>query len=271
MSLSCRQKLVQLARKYDALIITDDVYDFLQWPTSSVSSASSSSKALLPRLVDVDRAMEPVPDADSFGNAMSNGSFSKIAGPGVRTGWADATPKFTYGLSQCGSSRSGGAPSQLTATIICELLKSGDLESHIEKALIPAYKRRYEIMMKALKQFLLPLGVQIGQVSFGDKEIFGGYFIWIELPKTVNAEAVSSTAKQRENLIVAPGRLFEVRNDPSIKFENSLRLCFSWEDEADLEDGIERLARIIKVVQEGSSMASIHAGKEIKTDLGEFR
>lgn len=112
MSLSNRQRLVQIARKYDALIITDDVYDFLQFPTSSAISASSLNKALLPRLVDVDRTMDPVPPADSFGNAMSNGSFSKIAGPGVRTGWAEATPKFTYGLSQCGSSRSGGAPSQ---------------------------------------------------------------------------------------------------------------------------------------------------------------
>jgi DNA-binding transcriptional MocR family regulator len=271
MSLSCRQKLVQLARKYDALIITDDVYDFLQWPTSSISSASSSSKALLPRLVDVDRSMEPVPGADSFGNAMSNGSFSKIAGPGVRTGWADATPKFAYGLSQCGSSRSGGAPSQLAAAMICELLKSGDLESHIKKALIPAYKRRYEIMMNTLQQFLIPLGVRIGEVSFGEKEIFGGYFIWIELPKTVDAEVVSSTAKERENLIVAPGRMFEVRNDASVKFENSLRLCFAWEEEADLEDGIERLAKVIKGVQEGKSIPPKHAGKETKNDLGEFR
>lgn len=112
MSLSNRQKLVQIARKYDALIITDDVYDFLQFPTSLATSASSLNKALLPRLVDIDRTLDPVPPADSFGNAMSNGSFSKIAGPGVRTGWAEATPKFTYGLSQCGSSRSGGAPSQ---------------------------------------------------------------------------------------------------------------------------------------------------------------
>lgn len=113
MSLSNRQKLVQLARKYDALLISDDVYDMIKFTTSSSTPASSElDKALLPRLVDIDRNMEPKPPADSFGNAMSNCSFSKIAGPGVRTGWAEATPKFTYGLSQCGSSRSGGAPSQ---------------------------------------------------------------------------------------------------------------------------------------------------------------
>lgn len=155
--------------------------------------------------------------------------------------------------------------------MITELLKSGDLESHIEKVLIPAYKRRFEIMMKGIRQFLVPHGVSVGEVSFGEKEIFGGYFIWIELPKTLSAEVVSSTAKERENLIVAPGRLFEVSNDPSVKFENSLRLCFSWEEEVDLEDGIERLAKVIKEVGVGKSVPAKHAGKEIKNDLGEFR
>ncbi|TVY84628.1 Uncharacterized protein LSUE1_G002393, partial [Lachnellula suecica] len=270
MSLSCRQKLVQLARKYDALIITDDVYDFLQWPTSSVKS-SSFGKALLPRLVDIDRTMDPVPGADSFGNAMSNGSFSKIAGPGVRTGWTDATPKFTYGLSQCGSSRSGGAPSQLTATMICELLKSGDLESHIEKTLIPAYKARYQTMMKAIEKFLIPLGVRVGEVSFGEKEIFGGYFIWIEMPEGVKARMVSSMAREREDLIVAPGKLFEVSNDPSVQFEGSLRLCFAWEDLSDLEEGVGRLAKVIQEVKTFNSTRSEPAGEDIKNDLGEFR
>lgn len=85
------------------------------------------------------------------------------------------------------------------------------------------------------------------------------------------AEIVYSTAKDREILIVAPGRLFKVASDRSVKFENSLRLCFAWEEEADLEDGIGRLAKSIKGVQKGISTASPHAGKDIKNDLGEFK
>ncbi|KAK1020187.1 Valine--pyruvate aminotransferase [Friedmanniomyces endolithicus] len=59
--------------------------------------------AHLPRLVDVDRDLEggaDRPDADGFGNVCSNGTFSKIAGPGVRVGWVEGTDKFTYGVSQ---------------------------------------------------------------------------------------------------------------------------------------------------------------------------
>lgn len=103
MSLRRRQELVRLAREYDALIITDDVYDFLQWPSSLSSQTMSLEKATMPRIVDIDRYLDGGTErqgANGFGNAVSNGSFSKIFGPGVRTGWAESTTKLAYGLSQ---------------------------------------------------------------------------------------------------------------------------------------------------------------------------
>lgn len=103
MSLTRRQELVRIARKYDALIITDDVYDQLQWPASLGSPGRSLETAALPRVVDVDRQLDGGAEragSDGFGNAVSNGSFSKIVGPGCRTGWAEGTKRFAYGLSQ---------------------------------------------------------------------------------------------------------------------------------------------------------------------------
>ena len=102
MSLKRRQQLVMVAREYDALIITDDVYDQLMWPASPTAPARLD-QAIEPRVVDVDRFLNggaERPEADGFGNCVSNGSFSKIAGPGCRTGWAEGTTKFAYGLSQ---------------------------------------------------------------------------------------------------------------------------------------------------------------------------
>lgn len=103
MSLLRRQELIRLAREYDACIICDDVYDQLQWPADKDSDQSSIEHAQIPRLVDVDRIMTGGSErdgADGFGNVVSNGTFSKIAGPGCRTGWAESTVKFAYGLSQ---------------------------------------------------------------------------------------------------------------------------------------------------------------------------
>ena len=107
MTLDHREQLVRIAREYDALIVSDDVYDFLQWnadPSAAEQANIAVSKtAHLPRLVDVDRDLDSGAhrqDADDFGNACSNGSFSKLIGPGVRVGWTEGTEKFAYGVSQ---------------------------------------------------------------------------------------------------------------------------------------------------------------------------
>ncbi|KAI9814259.1 MAG: hypothetical protein M1827_003425 [Pycnora praestabilis] len=252
MTMRRRQELIRIAREYDALVITDDVYDFLQWPTATTSQQLSLDKAVLPRLVDVDRQLDGGPKMaklDGFGNAISNGSFSKIVGPGCRTGWAEGTEKFVHGLSQTirGSSRSGGAPSQLTATFITELLRTGNLQDHILRTLQPTYARRYRKMILAIDEHLVPLGVMISQSG---REVVGGYFIWFSLPKPLRAEEVAATAKDTENLIISPGPAFRV---DKAMFESEIRVCFSWEKEEKLSEGIQRLANVIRNLLDSGS------------------
>lgn len=103
MSLQRREQLVRVARDHNALIVTDDVYDPLQWPVAQGSVHTVLEHALVPRIVDIDRYFEGGSErsgADGFGNCVSNGSFSKLVGPGCRTGWIEATEKFASGLSQ---------------------------------------------------------------------------------------------------------------------------------------------------------------------------
>lgn len=92
MSLESRRRLVRLARKHDALLISDDVYDMLRWPAREDGGSEAVAVVPPPRLVDVDRELE---SATTFGNAVSNGSFSKIVAPGMRLGWIEASPAFT--------------------------------------------------------------------------------------------------------------------------------------------------------------------------------
>lgn len=106
-SVKRREALIQLAREKDALIITDDCYDFLFWASTPQNSGYKANGnhiggnrcPLLPsRLVDIDDAL---PGGDrGWGNTVSNGSFSKIMGPGMRCGWAEATPSFITKLNQ---------------------------------------------------------------------------------------------------------------------------------------------------------------------------
>ncbi|KAK4691474.1 hypothetical protein P7C71_g5532, partial [Lecanoromycetidae sp. Uapishka_2] len=250
MSLLRRQELVRLAREFDACIICDDVYDQLQWPADKNSTQSSIEHAELPRLVDIDGIMagrSGREGADNFGNVVSNGTFSKIAGPGCRTGWAEGTAKFAYGLSQVGSSRSGGSPSQLTSAFMSNLLESGDLQRHIFQTLQPTYARRYRNMADAIEEYLVPLGVTTPQPN---RKIIGGYFIWITLPAPLQAEEAASLAKRDENLVVAPGHIFAVPGDEkAVNLDRQVRLCFSWEDEDKLADGVRRLGQVIANMQ----------------------
>ncbi|KAI4112157.1 MAG: hypothetical protein LQ339_000165 [Xanthoria mediterranea] len=253
MTLRRRQELVQIARQYDALVITDDVYDQLQWLSKHIAKPStyddpspSLRQALLPRLVDIDRWFQGGAErhgADGFGNVVSNGSFSKLAAPGVRCGWAEGSESFILGLSKCGSSASGGAPSQMTSTFMAQLLSSGELEKHIYTTLQPAYARRYNSMISAIERYLLPLEVTLPQ---SDRDVVGGYFLWLKLPKPLVAEAVAQRAEAEENLIIGQGPLFAVYGDERKDLERQVRICFSWEAEENLSEGIQRLATVIR-------------------------
>ncbi|KAI8946028.1 pyridoxal phosphate-dependent transferase [Xylaria longipes] len=317
MTLARREALVDLARRRDALVICDDVYDMLQWRVESPPSTSSSSpslqdynlhKALLPRVVDIDIARGRSPHdspGKQFGHVVSNGSFSKLVAPGTRTGWTYSTPDFALGNSQTGSTRSGGAASQLAATIVCELLllrgaaEGGDsgerkddddemeedgggecqLDTHIRGILLPSYARRHALLMRAVRTELVPLGVRVHEGSLrGHDGVYGGYFVWMTLPTpptaantSTTATTATATATEREGrvwpmaraiadrcradeaLLIGNGELFAVHGDEdAARFDNTIRLCFAWEGEDDLVEGVERLGRVIrKMLDEG--------------------
>ncbi|KAI1158372.1 pyridoxal phosphate-dependent transferase [Nemania serpens] len=350
MTLARRKALVALARRRDALVVCDDVYDMLQWGVESLSSSSSSSssstpsqtsrsksspadnrklqRALLPRVVDLDLAAGRSPHdppGKRFGHVVSNGSFSKLVAPGTRTGWTYSAADFALGASQTGSTRSGGAASQLAATIICQLLlrpssslgsrpaPSGggdekrvrgsgekevgekergeeeeeeeecELDRHIRHTLLPSYALRHALLMRAIRAELLPLGIRVREDSLcGRQGVYGGYFVWMTLPggpkaaKTSSsvipspsshtvegegkakrqwptAQAIAARCLADEDLLIGNGELFAVHGDEdAARFDDAIRLCFAWEDEANLGEGVERLGRVVRrMLEEG--------------------
>ena len=263
MPLSRRKELVSLARRYDALVISDDVYDFLQWPASGAlwKTTPSTHMPLLPRLSDIDDELHKTTSTDTngqdFGNTVSNGSFSKLVGPGIRTGWIDAKPAFALGLSKTGSSRSGGAPSQIGAAIMHEMLASGDLYRHIDTVSNPTLQRRHRLIQEAIETHLQPLGLTVVSENLRGSGVYGGYFVWLTLPKGINCDDLAVAAKEA-NLIIGAGSLCRVRafssapnttrasNDACIEFNDKIRLSFSWEPEDMIVEGVQRLAEVIR-------------------------
>jgi DNA-binding transcriptional MocR family regulator len=261
MSLRRREELVRLARDYDMLISCDDVYDMLQWPADSSKSVSvkgvaTMETAHLPRLVDVDRELDDGAErkgADGFGNVVSNGTFSKIGGPGMRTGWAEGTAKFAYGLGQAGVQRSGGAPSQLTSTYVTRLLTTGQLQNHLQTVLRPAYASRYQAMMTAIEAHLLPLGFTIPQPN---RDVVGGYFLWLGLPEDMQATDLTAKCQEDQNLIISPGPLFQVPGDDAVVCSGNVRLCFAWEDKDKLVEGVRRIGEAARMLSKRGERTS---------------
>ncbi|OQO05759.1 hypothetical protein B0A48_09853 [Cryoendolithus antarcticus] len=276
MGMECRRDLVKLARKVDALVVADDVYDFLQWPADTEKSAQKGvlRTTHFPRLVDVDRSLAGGAErdgADGFGNTCSNGSFSKIAGPGIRCGWVEGTKKFAFGVSQAGTTRSGGAPSQLTSTYVTHLVETGQLRDNIQNVLCPAYASRYAGIMRAINAHLLPLRFTIPQ---SDRDVVGGYFVWLGLPAGLMAVDLARICKTEENVIVAAGEMFEVPGDQELTFPANIRLCFAWEDEKLLIEGIQRIgkvaAKLLSETQIGNGDYVMVEGRE-SADMDTFR
>lgn len=229
--LAQRHRLVALARRFDALIISDDIYDHLP---------CSPDAAPLPRLVDIDRA---TPGQTAFGHTLSNGSFSKMIGPGVRTGWISATPALAHALANAGASVAGGCPSQLGSAVVAEFMASGRLDSHVRDVLLPAYARRRALMDGAIRDLLCPLGARVVEDWEGRE---GGFYIWLRLPGFLDGGLVAARCSESEALSVWPGNAFEVAGDVRGELGPYLRLCYSWEDEDNIREGIGRLARVVQ-------------------------
>ena len=103
-------------------------------------------------------------------------------------------------------------------------------------------------MLEVIQEELLPLGVTMPQT---DRNVAGGYFIWLTLPHGLSAEALAKRTQIEENLVIAPGPLFKIQGDDANKgmgFESDLRLCFSYLEESLVTEGVHRLAKVLRKV-----------------------
>jgi DNA-binding transcriptional MocR family regulator len=136
------------------------------------------------------------------------------------------------------------------------MLATSNLKQHVFNVLQPAYHRRFHKMLQVIQQELLPLGVTMPQT---DRNVAGGYFIWLTLPPGLSAEALAKRTLSEESLVIAPGPLFKVQDDNAGKgmsFESDFRLCFSYLEEDLVVEGVLRLAKVLRNIlqEDGAQM-----------------
>ena len=152
-----------------------------------------------------------------------------------------------------GVTSSGGGPSHLTSTFMENMISTGALGKHIAEKLIPTYSSRYHSMMAAIRSQLFPLGMR---VTTGDNaDSVGGFFTSLSIPDHLPPTSVlASSALQDHQLKFAYGEMFEVVGDKGSKeraeapggFGHTLRLCWAWHTEKEIEDGVSRLGNALR-------------------------
>lgn len=147
------------------------------------------------------------------------------------------------------------------------MLVSGILEDHVQNTLIPIYRRRYNILVDAIKTHLYPLGVKIStglpyetyaKDNNGNRvltKLAGGFFMYIDYPDTKTFPAAADIVKiggEEYGLNIAPGQIFVVQGDSESMnradsgWNRGTRLCWAWNEEDEIVESIKRLSKAIQ-------------------------
>lgn len=210
LSLARRKKLLELAQRYNVLIIEDDAYGSLNYEAEE-----------LPSLFQM----------DSSGYVIYLKTFSKTICSGIRLGFMLAHKRM---IAQCCMLRQNVDihPNNISQHLVHEFIKSGEYEKHL-KYINAVYQKRRDVMHQALSKHA-PKEVEWVKPQ-------GGYYFWCKLPRQVNtSELFVLCAKQ--GVVFMPGVPFFLEGNG----EHYMRLNFTTSKESEIEDGIAVICSNIK-------------------------
>ncbi|HEY44040.1 MAG TPA: PLP-dependent aminotransferase family protein [Anaerolineae bacterium] len=207
-----REEILDLARRYDFIVLEDDVYRDIAFE----GDLPPSYFAL----------------ADGHG-VLRIGSFSKTLAPGLRLGWLIGEPEVIDTCMNCGTTQMGGGANPFVSSILAQYLGSDKWEKNISR-LRENYRNRRDIALSALERFM-PTGVHWTVPS-------GGIFLWLTLPPSVSVYELQAASRPK-GVVFSAGPGFYVDPDDG-KF--NLRLAYSFVAPDELEEGIRLLAETVE-------------------------
>jgi 2-aminoadipate transaminase len=159
------------------------------------------------------------------------GTFSKILSPGLRLGYMIAPEALHFKLVQAKQATDLHTPS-LTQHIAYEVIKDGFLDEHIP-TVRALYRDQCEAMLSALQRHMP------AEVTWNRPE--GGMFLWVTLPAHIDALELLPAAIAA-NVAFVPGAPFYA----NVPHTHTLRLSFATVPPAKIDEGIARLAALIR-------------------------
>uniref|UniRef100_UPI00310161B9 aminotransferase-like domain-containing protein n=1 Tax=Neorhizobium sp. EC2-8 TaxID=3129230 RepID=UPI00310161B9 len=222
---TARRRLIDLARANDAPLIEDGAYRSLRYEGDPH-----------PTIMQLDIA-----DCGSIETSLVVycGSFSKTMTPGLRIGWICAASQLINKLTLLKQSSDLNSSTINQMVMHCVADEMFDASVNISREV---YRQRRDNLIRALEDHMPD------NVNWKKPE--GGMFVWLTLPKGIDARTLLAKAIAVEKVAFVPGRPFHADGSGG----NTLRLCFSSCPLDLATEGVTRLARLI-----AAETAELHA------------
>ena len=210
MSLEKRLAVLELAKKYEIVILEDNPYGELRFAGEDIPTIKS---------------------LDSDGLVIYCSSFSKILSAGMRIGFVIAPGEIASKMVV--AKQVEDVHTNLFFQMLChKYMTTCDLDAHIAK-INALYKRKCNLMLECIDKY-----VPKDKVTFTRPE--GGLFIWGTVKDCTDASFVVKKAIEKK-VAVVPGSAFNCDTEaPSPSF----RLNYSTPSDEQIVEGIKRLGEV---------------------------
>jgi 2-aminoadipate transaminase len=213
-----RKKVLEMAVKYQTLIVEDDPYGDLYFGEAPPPSLLALS--------------DTVPGSREL--LAHCGSLSKVLSPGLRVGWMIAPPELLAKATMC-KQFSDAHTSTFAQATAAQYLKAGRMPATLLNVR-KVYAERAQAMGNALRK-------ELGDaIEFVQPQ--GGLFVWARLTgaggKVKDGGELAKRAIEK-GVAFVPGAPFYASN-PDL---STLRLSFATADVRKIEEGVGRLAQAV--------------------------
>jgi GntR family transcriptional regulator / MocR family aminotransferase len=206
-----RRQLVALADRYNIPLLEDDFVGDLRYEG---------------------RVQPALKTLDPGGRVVYMGTFSKMLMPGLRVGFLVAEGPVLRRLVDMKRVSDLTTPTLMQRALEA-YVNVGRYQAHVRRS-GRLYRQRRDAMLAAIKRHL-PAEVQVNPPH-------GGLFLWLRLPEELSCLDLLPLAVEA-GVEYAPGtRFFPNPADG----ESYLRLNFATQASAEIEEGIQRLARALR-------------------------
>ncbi|MDH6279851.1 PLP-dependent aminotransferase family protein [Prescottella agglutinans] len=202
-----RRRLLEIAEKWELVVLEDSIYADLRYSGDPVPSLRSM---------------------DTSGLVIQSHGFSKVLAPALRLGWMCASEMMIHALA---SVRQDLGVSQWMCRMMADYLAQGRLDPHIEKA-NAVYRRKRDIAVEAVRAHCG------GLVDFDVPD--GGFYLWLRIDDSVDWDRAQHEAAM-SGVFCRPGEKFLGKEAG----QGYLRLAYSHAPDHEIERGIKALGDAI--------------------------